>query len=107
MDGRRFPYRACADAVVEEDHECASPVEANRDRTIPAPWSLHLVSREVKGIDLRFGEIVAAGNVALLPRFREPRWRLDEFLFPGPRDDRTQLLASLVGSAAWISTFMR
>jgi hypothetical protein len=52
--------------VVEEYYERAPPKSANRDRMIPAPWSLHLVRGEVRRIDLRFGQVEASGSLAAI-----------------------------------------
>ena len=84
MNRGGLPNGAGVQAVVEEDDERATPVPAYGERTSPAPRPAHLVRREVQGVDLRLGQLVPAGDVALRPGLREPRRRVDKFLL-GPR----------------------
>src|SRR5262245_6080473 len=107
VEGRGFPDGTSVNAIVEEHDENAPPVPSNRDQPVPAAWPLHLVRRKVESVDFRLGQVVSARHVALLPRLREPRWRVDKFLVPGPRNDGAQVFASLVRSAAGIQPFVR
>ena len=68
----------------------------------PPPRPSHLVGCEVEGVDLGLGEVVSAGDVALVPRRGEPRQRVDQFLLPGPVEDGAEVLAGLVGRAAGV-----
>ena len=69
-------------------------------RGVPAPRPPHLVGGEVEGVDLGLGQVVAAGDVALVPGPGEPRRRVDQLLLPGPVEDGAEVLAGLVGRAA-------
>jgi hypothetical protein len=60
------------------------------------------VRGEVQGIDLRLGEIVSPGHVALLAGRGEPWRRVDQLLLPGPRQHGAQVLARLVRGAAGV-----
>ena len=71
-------------------------------RGVPAARPLHLVGGEVEGVDLGLGQVVAAGDVALVPGPGEPRRRVDQLLLPGPVEDGAEVLAGLVGRAARI-----
>jgi hypothetical protein len=62
---------------------------------------------EVEGVDLGLGQVVAAGDVALLIWAREPRGRLDQLLLPGPRQDGAEVLAGLVGGATGVIASIR
>src|SRR5262249_31109277 len=84
VERRRFPNRSGVQAVVEEHHERGSPVASHGDRPFPTAWPLHLVRGEVESIDCGLGKIVPPRHIALLPRPRKPRWRVDQFLFPRP-----------------------
>ena len=106
MEGGGLPDGAGIDAVVEEHDERGSPVPPDRDRTVPAARPLHLVRREVEGVDLRLGQVVSAGHVALLPGLGEPRRRVDQFLLPGPREDGAQVFAGLVRGATGVRPFL-
>src|SRR4051812_20881707 len=106
MSRRRLPDRAGIDPVVEEDYERAPPKSTNRDRMIPSSRSLHLVSGEIKGIDLRLGQVVAPGYISLLLWVREPWRRIDDFLFPRPGNDGTQVLTSLVSGTTRIDSII-
>ena len=106
MERRRFPDRSGINAVVEEHDQRAPPVPPNRDRAVPASRALHLVSREVEGIDFRLGQIVSARHIALRPGLWESRRRVDQFLFPGPRNDGAQVFAGLVCGATGIRPFV-
>src|SRR5262249_22575798 len=67
---------------------------------VPAARTPHLVGGEVKGVDLGLGQVVSAGDVALVPGRREPWRRVDLLLLPGPIKDRAEVLAGLVGRSA-------
>ena len=96
----RLPDGAGVHAVVEEDDQGGSPVAADRQRGIPASRPAHGVGGEVEGVDLGLGEVVAAGDVSLLPGPGEPGRRLDQLLLPGPGQHGAEVLAGLVGGAA-------
>ena len=81
-------------------------VPAERMRSVPAPRSSHLVGSEVKGVDLGLGQVVSASDVARSPG-GEPRQRVDQLLLPGPVEDGADLLAGLVGRAAWVLSLTR
>ena len=76
-------------------------------RSVPAPRSSHLVGSEVEGVDLGLGQVVSASDVALVPGRGEPRQRVDQLLLPGPVEDGADLLAGLVGRAAWVLSLTR
>ena len=61
---------------------------------------------EVEGVDLGLGEVVSAGDVALVSGRGEPRQRVDQLLLPGPVEDRAEVLAGLVGRAAGIRSLI-
>ena len=100
MGRRRLPDGPGVDAVVEEHDQGGPPVAADRQGSVPAPRPPHLVGGEVEGVDLGLGQVVAAGDVALVPGPGEPRRRLDQLLLPGPGEDGAEVLAGLVGRAA-------
>ena len=101
--GRRGPPDGPGiDAVVEEHDQGGAPVPADRMRGVPAPRPSHLVGSEVEGVDLGLGQVVSAGDVALVPGPGEPRQRVDQLLLPGPVEDGAEVLAGLVGRAAWV-----
>ena len=97
---RRLPDGPGVHAVVEEDDQGGSPVAADRQGSVPAAGPAHGVGGEVEGVDLGLGQVVAAGDVALLPGPGEPGRRLDQLLLPGPGEDGAEVLAGLVGRAA-------
>jgi hypothetical protein len=68
---------------------------------------LHHVVGEVEGVDLGLGQVVSAGDGALLLGLREPQWRAGEFLLPSRREDDAEVLAGRVGRAAGVRTFIR
>ena len=90
------------DAVVEEHDQGGPPVPADRMRGVPAARPPHLVGGEVQGVDLGLGQVVPASDVALVPRRGEPRQGVDQLLLPGPGEDGAEVLAGLVGRAAWV-----
>ncbi len=47
---------------------------------------------------------MSAGYVLLRPRLGEPWQCLDQVLFPGPREDRAEVLTGFVGCASWIGS---
>ena len=104
---RRLPDGPGVDAVVEEHDQGGAPVPADRERGVPAPRPFHLVGREVEGVDLGLGQVVSAGDVALVPGRGEPRRRVDQLLLPGPGEDGAEVLAGLVRRAARVRPLVR
>ena len=106
--GRRGPPDGPGiDAVVEEHDQGGAPVPADRMRGVPPPRPSHLVGGEVEGVDLGLGQVVSAGDVALVPGRGEPRRRVDQLLLPGPVEDGAEVLAGLVGRAAGVLSLIR
>src|SRR5262249_34742133 len=71
-------------------------------RGVPAPRPSHLVGGEVEGVDLGFGQVVSAGDVALVPGRGEPWQCVNQLLLPGLVEDGAEVLAGLVGRAAGV-----
>ena len=87
-----FPHCASIYAVVKENDERASPVPTDWKWIAPTARTFHLVSREVKCVDLRLRQVMPSGDITLqllLGKFRE---RLDHVLFPRPKT--TQLASA-------------
>src|SRR5262249_19585341 len=106
VERSRFPGSAGVESVVEERDQRAAPIPAHGDGTFPTAGPLHLVRREVEGVDLRFGQVMPARNVALLPRLWKPRRRFDHLLLPRPGNDGTQVLAGLIGCTPRIGSWL-
>lgn len=57
---------------------------------------------EIERVNLRLRQVVPSCNVALPFGLRKPRQRVDEFLIPRPRDNRSQVFACLVRRSSGI-----
>ena len=97
-----LPNRTRIHTVVEEHDQRASPVAANRKWVAPTSGAFHLVSREVERVDLRLGQVVPAGHVALGLELRESWQGIDNVLLPRPRHHGAQMRTNLVRGPPWI-----
>jgi hypothetical protein len=80
MERRGLPDGPGVYTVVEEHGRRAASTPPHGGRAIPASGSRHLVRSEVESVDFGLRQIVPAFHVALLPRLRELRWGVDQFL---------------------------
>jgi hypothetical protein len=91
VEWKCFPDRPGVNAIIEEDHQSASPVAANRKWIVPPAWTSHAVRGEVEGVDLGLRQIMPSGNITLWLHFWKSRESIDEVLLPSPRHHGAQM----------------
>ncbi len=74
----------------------------NRERMRPATQSRQFVGGEVQSVEIRFRQIVTAGNIALRLWFRKGGKLGHVVMLPCPRHDRSQVLPGFVRGATGI-----
>ncbi|MHB0957585.1 MAG: hypothetical protein ACYC0X_26190 [Pirellulaceae bacterium] len=78
------------------------PIDAFDCRKKTERLALVSVIREIEGVDFLFGQVVSAGDGAVVARFRESWESIQEILFPCPGHDRPEVFAGFVRSATGI-----
>jgi hypothetical protein len=51
-----------------------------------------------KGVELGLDEVMATGEIAVVPGPGEPRRRVNELMLPGPQQDGAEILSDLLGA---------
>ena len=102
MEPCRLSDGARIQAIVKEHHQRTSPEAANWEWVAPTSRAFHLVGGEIDRIDLRFGQVVPPGYVALCFRLGEFWQGIEHVLLPRPRHHSAQMRTNLVRGAAWI-----
>ena len=91
MEWQCLPDRSGIDSIVEEDDQCCSPISSDWPGFVPTARALHLMSREVEGVQLGLGQIVLSSNVSLWLVSGKSWKRFDEVMFPGPRQSGSKM----------------
>ncbi len=75
MEGLRSPDCARVQTLVEEHHQCRSPVPTDGERLTPTAWPFQLVGGEIQRVDFRLCQVVPPGYDALRLDLGEPNLR--------------------------------